>query len=42
MVSDLRDYGEEAAAISLPTECPYTLEQILAEDWYPEPIEEPK
>ena len=42
VVSDLRDYGEEAAASSLPTECPYTLDQILAEDWYPEPIEEPK
>jgi hypothetical protein len=30
-------YREVNAASVLPSECPYTLEQILAEDWYPEP-----
>ncbi len=30
-------YGERNAAQSLPAECPYTIDQILAEDWYPEP-----
>ena len=25
------------AAAALPTECPYTLDQILEDDWYPEP-----
>lgn len=34
---DLEKYGERDAAMSLPAECPYTLDQILAEDWYPEP-----
>jgi len=38
----LREYREIAAAASLPTQCPYTLDQILAEDWYPEPPGEPK
>lgn len=32
----LREHQEDAAAASLPTECPYTLQQILDEDWYPE------
>ena len=32
----LREYQEGDAAASLPAECPYTLDQILAEDWYPE------
>jgi len=35
----LQRYGERAAAESLPAECPYTLEEILAEDWYPDPAE---
>lgn len=35
----LREHGEDAAADTLPTECPYTLEQVLAPDWYPEPPE---
>ena len=35
---DLLKYHETEAAQSLPTECPYTLDQILAEDWYPEPV----
>ena len=30
-------YGERDAAQLLPAECPYTIDQILAEDWYPEP-----
>lgn len=34
---DLLKDGERAAAASLPAECPYTIDQILAEDWYPEP-----
>ena len=33
---DLESYGEHEAAQSLPAECPYTIDQILAEDWYPE------
>ncbi len=32
---ELQDHGEHAAALSLPAECPFTTEQILAEDWYP-------
>ena len=38
---DLQKYSERAAAASLPTECPYTVDQILAEDWYPESPEQP-
>lgn len=34
---ELAKYGEAAATQSLPADCPYTLDQILAEDWYPEP-----
>lgn len=34
---ELQEYGERDAASSLPTECPYSIDQILAEDWYPEP-----
>ena len=33
----LREYRENSAADSMPAECPYTLEQILADDWYPDP-----
>ena len=33
----MQRYGEHEAAVSLPAECPYTVEQILTEDWYPEP-----
>jgi hypothetical protein len=32
---DLAEYGERQAAQSLPLESPYTLEQVLEEDWYP-------
>src|SRR5688572_3643941 len=34
---DLLKYHEDEAARSLPQECPYMIDQILAEDWYPEP-----
>jgi hypothetical protein len=37
-VLDLLKYHEDEAAQSLPLECPYTLDQILTEDWYPEPV----
>jgi hypothetical protein len=33
----LREYGEEAALQSLPATCPYSLDDILSHDWYPEP-----
>jgi hypothetical protein len=42
VAADLQDQNEEDAAASLPLECPYTLDQILAEDWYPEPAGEKK
>jgi hypothetical protein len=32
---DLLKYHERDAAAALPAECPYTVEQILADDWYP-------
>jgi len=34
----LRQFSETEAAARLPTECPYGLDQICAEDWYPEPL----
>ena len=33
-----RKYGEIDALRRLPVECPYTLEQVLRDDWYPEPV----
>ncbi|MGE5271772.1 MAG: DUF29 domain-containing protein [Thiohalocapsa sp.] len=33
---ELQEYGEHAPARSLPAECPYRLDQVLAEDWYPD------
>ena len=36
VLRDLERYGEHEAAKSPPNECPYTIDQILAEDWYPE------
>lgn len=33
----LRRYGEEQAAEALPQTCPYSLDDICREDWYPEP-----
>lgn len=42
VATDLQEHGEQEAAASLPAECPYTIEQILADDWYPNPPGEPK
>jgi hypothetical protein len=36
----LRGYGEDQAADALPRKCPYSLDDILREDWYPEPPRE--
>jgi hypothetical protein len=36
-VRALRRHGEPGAADALPTDCPYTFDQILREDWYPDP-----
>ena len=33
----LVNYGEANAAGGVPATCPYTLDQILADDWYPDP-----
>jgi len=33
---ELVKYGEHDAAQALPAECPYTIDQVLAEDWYPD------
>ena len=33
----LRGYGEDQAADTLPQQCPYSPDDILREDWYPEP-----
>jgi Domain of unknown function DUF29 len=38
---DLLKCGEAAAGRSLPTQCPYAIDQILADDWYPTPIGNP-
>jgi hypothetical protein len=35
VATDLQEHGERDAAASLPAECPYSVEQILADDWYP-------
>jgi len=37
----LREYGEQEVIDRLPTACPYTFDQLLEEDWYPEPAEKP-
>jgi hypothetical protein len=37
----LRQYGEEDAAARLPETCPFTLDEICQDDWYPEPVEKP-
>jgi hypothetical protein len=36
-VRDLGTHGENDAAAAVPVQCPYSIEDILAEDWYPEP-----
>lgn len=33
----LRGYGEHASAGRLPRQCPYSLDEICGEDWYPQP-----
>lgn len=33
----MQRFGEDGAASALPGECPYTIDQVLAADWYPEP-----
>jgi hypothetical protein len=33
----LAEYGERDASSNFPALCPYTLEQVLATGWYPEP-----
>ena len=33
---EVQKYGEHEVARGLPAECPYSIDQILAEDWYPE------
>jgi hypothetical protein len=38
-VIELAKYGEAAAAAALPGECPYTFDQLLAEDWYPDLVD---
>lgn len=35
-------YQEDRAGATLPLDCPFTLDQILAENWYPEPLKEVK
>jgi uncharacterized protein DUF29 len=35
VLRDLEKYGEHDAARLPPSKCPYTLDQILGEDWYP-------
>ena len=35
----LQEYGEWQAAKRLPQTCPYSLDDILRDDWYPEPPE---
>ena len=32
----LHEHGEQEAAASLPGACPYTLDQIVADEWYPD------
>ena len=36
LVRKLRRYGEDGAADALPTDCPYTLDQVLGH-WMPQP-----
>lgn len=38
-VLDLKERRELQAAARLPNECPYTLTQICADEWYPQPAE---
>ena len=38
---ELQEHGERGAALLLPTVCPYTTDEILADDWYPGPAASP-
>lgn len=38
---DFEAYGETAARGALPDDCPWTLDQLLADAWYPEPVTRP-
>jgi hypothetical protein len=38
----LAKYREADAASDFPATCPYTLDQVLARDWYPDPLGEAK
>jgi hypothetical protein len=40
-ILQLSRYGEYQAAQFLPAECPYTIDEILADDWYPDPAASP-
>jgi len=37
VIRDMQDFGEHDAAAAIPTDCPYTLDEVLDDDWYPEP-----
>lgn len=37
-VLGLEEHGEFAAAKRLPDACPFTLDEVLRDDWYPEPL----
>jgi len=37
----LERYREHGAADLMPSECPYSIDEILQDDWYPEPVEQP-
>jgi hypothetical protein len=41
-VNDLEEFGENGAAAPFPPNCPFTLDQVLDDDWYPEPAEDPR
>jgi hypothetical protein len=33
----LNRFGEAKAAIALPATCPYSLDQVVQDKWYPDP-----
>ena len=36
---ELQEHAEGEADLSLPGQCPYTIDQVLTDDWYPAPTE---
>jgi hypothetical protein len=38
---NLRQHHEQQLVDRVPAPCPFTFDQILEEDWYPEPVEKP-